>query len=343
MNRLRTSDGRRRVNTRKKQQKHVLNVKARARKMSPERLRRIFICIFFIVTGIGLVGGATYGIRRGLDHFFWTNPNYRLTEVNFQSDGPLTKAEALKISGIEFGKNIFSVDLASMREKLAGLPRVLHVEMERDLPSAIKIRVNERKPLAWIAQENAEPASKNSFLIDANGVLFRHSEMLPDHLKLPTIHGLAEVEMQEGQSLNTAEVRAALQLVQLSDTAEQLEVRSIDLSKGYCMKVTTGNRALITFGLDRVEEQLERLVKCLNYCEENKRELQTVNLLVHRNVPVTFMPADEPGVNGSPAKKTVKPGKPDPVEPKKPARKEAVEPVIRKAIPLDPKGKLKNG
>jgi hypothetical protein len=50
----------------------------------------------------------------------------------------------------------------------------------------------------------------------------------------------------------------------------------------------------VSFGFDHLATQLRRLEQFLAYSDDSKRELQTVNLLVQRNIPVTFtQPAAE--------------------------------------------------
>ena len=58
-----------------------------------------------------------------------------------------------------------------------------------------------------------------------------------------------------------------------------------------------------------------RLEQFLVYCDDSKQELGTVNLLVQRNIPVTFAPRPTTVIN-------------DTIQP-------AVEPRIMKAIPVD--------
>ena len=74
----------------------------------------------------------------------------------------------------------------------------------------------------------------------------------------------------------------------------RLQIQSIDVSKGYCLVVTDKQRASITFSTDEIEWQLHRLETVLSYCDKNNRELQTVNLMAQRNLPVTFVPQPAP-------------------------------------------------
>jgi hypothetical protein len=68
------------------------------------------------------------------------------------------------------------------------------------------------------------------------------------------------------------------------------------------------------FGYNDLETQLRRLEQFLVYCDDSKQELATLNLLVQRNIPVTFAPRPVAVIN-------------DTVEP-------AVEPRVMKAIPV---------
>ena len=148
-------------------------------------------------------------------------------------------------------------------------------------------------------------------------------------------------------------MKSALDLIRLaaeSPLQSRFQVRSIDLTKGYCMVVTNQSRAQITFGLDRVESQLERLAIFLDRIEQNRRELRAINLMVQRNVPVVYAPLEEavqaeattpettPDMNSSTAKKadSLKEkwkasagGKASPTP-----SKGTKSPTVRKAIPV---------
>jgi hypothetical protein len=68
----------------------------------------------------------------------------------------------------------------------------------------------------------------------------------------------------------------------------RFQIREIDVSKGYCLVVTDKNHTRVTFGFDNLDAQLQRLEQFLVYSDDSKQELATVNLLVQRNIPVTF-------------------------------------------------------
>src|SRR5439155_835432 len=104
---------------------------------------------------------------------------------------------------------------------------------------------------------------------------------------------LKAADLHEGENIfnvNLARVHDRIQ--QLPQTDEVQVVRKlpgeIDVSKGYCLLVTDKNRARVKFGFNDLQTQLRRLEQFLVYCDDSKQELGTVNLLVQRNIPVTF-------------------------------------------------------
>ena len=96
----------------------------------------------------------------------------------------------------------------------------------------------------------------------------------------------------------------------------RFQIREIDVSESYRLLVTDKDHSRVTFGYNDLETQLRRLEQFLVYCDDSKQELATLNLLVQRNIPVTFAPRAAAVIN-------------DTIEP-------PVEPRIMKAIPVHP-------
>jgi hypothetical protein len=105
------------------------------------------------------------------------------------------------------------------------------------------------------------------------------------------IVGCTGESLEAGKTISSFEAKTALDLLRLSTRSfmqTRFLIREIDVSKGYCLIVTDKNRTRVTFGFDNLEGQLQRLEQFLVYSDDFKRELETVNLLVQRNIPVTF-------------------------------------------------------
>jgi cell division septal protein FtsQ len=310
------------------------------------------VCLSKIALVIALGLGANFGIREGARRFFFENPDYQLKIINVQTDGTLQRDQILKAADLAEGQNVFRVHLGKVQDRLQDLPQVDEVQVIRKLPAEVDIKILERKPIAWISQKDvADPfVSDAAFLVDARGVLMKEKKLLPEYLGLPLISGCANEALEPGKTVESIEANAALELLRRSTGSfmqTRFQIRQIDVSHGYCLIVTDKNHARVSFGFDQLDVQLKRLEQFLVYCDDSKQELATVNLLVQRNIPVTFAKSASEVIND-----TINPQeqpfimKAVPVRPEKSGNSSAAKssknssPSIKRAIPIE-KGKKK--
>lgn len=314
------SRNRRVSNVRQRRQQHLLDVKVRSRRATQHRVRRAMgiLCRIFLV--VALCGAAYAGVREGARRLLFENSDFQIKTIELQTDGTLQREQILKAVDLHEGENIFKVNLARVHDSIQQLPQTDEVQVVRKLPGEIDIHVVERKPVAWITSEKeiSDPfASDAAFLMDARGILMKQKKLLPEYLGLPLILGCSSESLEAGKTVESPEAKTALELLRLSERSflqMRFQIREIDVSKGYCLLVTDKNRARVTFGFKDLQTQLRRLEQFLVYCDDSKQELGTVNLLVQRNIPVTFAEPPAAVIN-------------DTIAP-------AVEPRIMKAIPV---------
>ena len=147
----------------------------------------------------------------------------------------------------------------------------------------------------------------------------KEKKLLPEYLGLPVILGCSSESLEVGKVVESPEAWKALELLRLSSRSflqMRFQIREINVSENYRLLVTDKNHSRVTFGYNDLGTQLRRLEQFLVYCDDSKQELATLNLLVQRNIPVTFAPRPVVVIN-------------DTIEP-------AVEPRIMKAIPVQP-------
>jgi cell division septal protein FtsQ len=308
-------------NTRQRRQQHLLDVRVRSHKATRHRNRRVLVIVSKIALTGAICAALVLGVRFGAKRFFFENPDYQLSQIEVQTDGTLQRDQILKTSNLHEGENIFLVNLAQVHDRLQQLPQVDEVQVMRKMPGEIDIRIVERKPIAWITSDKtiSDPfASEVAFLVDARGVLMKEKKLLPEYLGLPLITGCTSESLEAGKTVESFEAKSALELLRLSTRSfmqTRFQIREIDVSKGYCLLVSDKNHTRVTFGFDNLETQLQRLEQFLVYCDDSKQELGTVNLLVQRNIPVTFAKNSVEVIN-------------DTIDP------EGAEPRILKAIPV---------
>ncbi|PYI78864.1 MAG: hypothetical protein DMF04_01730 [Verrucomicrobia bacterium] len=316
-------------NPRQRKQQHLLDVKVRARKATQHRNRRVLVVLSKFVLTVAICAGIYFGARLGMRRFFFENPDYRLAMIDVQTDGTLQRDQVLKIADLREGENIFQINLAQVHQVLQQLPQVDEVQVLRKLPGEIDIRLVERRPIAWITSEKqiSDPFQSDvAFLIDARGVLMKEKELLPEYLGLPLITGCTSESLEPGKIVQSVEAKAALELLRLSAGSfmqTRFQIREIDTSKGYCLTVTDKNHTRVTIGFDHLEKQIQRLEQFLVFADDSRRDIETVNLLVQRNVPVTFTKSPAEVIN-------------DTIDPEE-------TPRIMKAIPVTPPSSKANG
>ena len=319
------SRNRRMSNMRKRRQQHLLDVKVRSRRATQHRIRKVLVFFSKLALVALFCGGGYVGVREAARRFFFDNPDYQLKAIELQTDGTLQREQILRTADLREGENIFRVNLARVHDQIQQLPQVDEVQVVRKLPGEIDIHVVERKPVAWLTNEKeiSDPfVSDAAFLVDARGVLMKEKKLLPEYLGLPLILGCLSESLEPGKIVESPEAKTALELLRLSASSfmqTRFQIREIDLSKSYCLLVTDKNHSRVAFGLNDLEEQLQRLERFLDYCDHTKQELETLNLVVQRNIPVTFAKPAAAVIN-------------DTIEP-------AVEPQVLKAIPVHAQGK----
>jgi cell division protein FtsQ len=313
-------------NQKQRRQQHLLDVRVRSHKATRHRNRRVLVIVSKVVLALAICAGLYFGVQLGAKRLFFENPDYRLSQIEIQTDGTLQRDQVLKVAGLREGENIFSINLARVQERLQQLPQVDEVQVMRKMPGEIDIHLVERKPIAWITSDKqiSDPfASDVAFLVDARGVLMKEKKLLPEYLGLPLITGCTSESLDAGKTVASSEAKAALDLLRLSTRSfmqTRFQIREIDVSKGYCLLVSDKNHTRVTFGFENLEMQLQRLEQFLVYSDDSKRDLETVNLLVQRNIPVTFTKNPVEVIN-----ETIDP--------------EGSEPRILKAIPVRPLAK----
>ena len=282
--------------TRQRKQQHLLDVKLRVGKERERRFRAVAGFVFKTILIGALVAGVWLGGKEAWRRCVWENPDYFVSEPDVKTDGTLTREQILGAAEIVEGRNILTVDLGKSRAALEQLPQVESAEISRTFPNRVAIIITERRPIAWVILKKEEDptTSDHAFLIDARGIVLRSRVLLPEYWHLPIISGVETENLVPGQRVNAFDIQAALELVRLNADSTRFQVRNIDLAKGYGLVVTDQRRSKITFAFDKIDAQLGRLNRLLDVIEPTRQEIQTVNLIPERNIPVTFYdPAQE--------------------------------------------------
>ncbi|GGK26031.1 hypothetical protein GCM10010124_18230 [Pilimelia terevasa] len=118
---------------------------------------------------LGLAGAGWWVVRdTGL---------FAVRAVQVSGTSLLTPFEVTAAAEVDLGTPLARVDTVGVRRRVAALPVVGSVEVERDWPRTVRVRVHERTPVA------AVPRGQQYLWLDAAGVAF-HSDGQPPGVPL---------------------------------------------------------------------------------------------------------------------------------------------------------------
>jgi len=131
-------------------------------------------------------------------------------------------------AAVPIGTPLARVDLAAVRARVAAIPVVESVTVDRSWPGTLTVRVRERAPVAVV------PLTRGGFaLVDADGVAFRSVAARPPGVPLVVVRSPGRDDRATAAALTvlrslTPQLRAQLVSVQ-APTAEQV---TLVLAKG---------------------------------------------------------------------------------------------------------------
>ncbi len=152
-----------------------------ARAAQERRERRARLRRRALLAGLALVPLAV------LAWVLLASPLLAVREVRVEGVGRLTPQQVRLAAEVDTGAPLARVDTAAVRERVAALSPVADVDVHRDWPHALRLRVTERVPLAVLAG-----ADGGWRLVDRTGTTFGAVPQPPDDLArvqvAPTAH-----------------------------------------------------------------------------------------------------------------------------------------------------------
>jgi len=116
---------------------------------------------------LALSAGLAYGGRA----IWLSGPlHLRTVEVAGNAKGRVTPGQVAAAAGLKIGVNLFQVSTTEAAKRLTRLPWVARAEVERILPSKVRVTVKERRPFLVLV------VGGRSYLSDADGVVIAEAD-----------------------------------------------------------------------------------------------------------------------------------------------------------------------
>ncbi len=252
---------------------------------------------FRAVLMVGLLLGT---IAWTIPQLFFGGTTIAPDEITVQTDGNLTRDQILELGRIPASSERIKIDPERIENHLSNWDFIRSARVEQTLSGGLDIHVSERVPVAALGSTTAEPHSplrKNSdFLIDGEGFPIRRDTLRTDQPPLPVVRELSSSLIQPGLPLTSRPLLAALRfLEEWSIQGNEFVIPTeIHLTDAFSFHVRFEDDMIATFGVRKLEQQISDLRLILNQATASNQSIATVNLLMARNIPITFSPENQP-------------------------------------------------
>lgn len=232
--------------------------------------------------------------RATIREAFEKNPRFSLREVVVSTSGALTPAKIVKKAGLTDGQSLLAINLREVRERIEEMPEVRSGSVHRDYAGKVTIKVEQRRPVAWIECTKARlrpNEGESSLLVDKDGVVVPFNEGIEKSAELPVIAFAGTERPVPGQKIESAPFVTALRLVaemKRRSTGPKQQIRRVEIENAYALTATFTDDAQVLFGVDGLDAQLVRYFRIRGESKERGWQIATLNLLAEDNIPVTF-------------------------------------------------------
>ncbi len=164
---------------------------------------------------------------------YQVEPFFRISEVKVQGAEEVEKDDIINAAEINRGMSIiFFRDKHIIARIQEQLPRVKQVEINRNLPDTVVIKIDERKPAAYVMADNC------FWPIDVQAVCLGCSDQPAEHL--PLVVGIEGEMFVPGFPIDCRDRRESLKSLFLYLSGEDaLDIKKIEMAESYNLVVYT--------------------------------------------------------------------------------------------------------
>ncbi len=206
------------------------------------------------LAGIALALGLAAACVSGLRRYITTSERFGIREVSVTGATRRSEDEVRRMTGLTKGRNVFTVDLDKVAQKLLADPWFREAHVARRLPDAIQIELKEREPYGLVATPDLS-------LAERDGHLIKPLE-LGDPSDFPIITGLNPTDFADDKEGFAIAVKNAFDAAaEYNDTrlAERFPLSEIHVQKGGSLEIVTQSSGLtFVLGPPPLHKKLDR-------------------------------------------------------------------------------------
>ena len=246
-----------------RKKRHISRRPGKKKGLNWGAVSRILFAGFMLLMLTGGIAGTVYGIKKWMSRSSY----FFVSTIEVQGEKRLTARQIIALSGIREGENIFAIDLKKVSDSLSSHPWIRFAEVERRLPDAVFIRVEERQPVALAR------VGERLFLVDRDGTCFKYLTEAGG-FSAPVITGI-DGKAGRGKagggippSINRSRMADALRIIGMSRKGVRAlgynNISQIDFPDDQTVVIYTADRAVPFYiNRDGLKKQFYRAEKIL--------------------------------------------------------------------------------
>lgn len=259
-------------------------------------VRSLVLFAILSVIAIGLVHAAR-------EYWLYRIESLALKRIPVQRDGVLTEDEIRRLAGVKLGRNILTIDLFALRQRLARHPRIEDATARLEFPDTLTLSIRERTPIARVLLPPVGGVQAFYLLSESGHVLMPFEdghaprEVIEAEANLPMITHVTLKDFSSGQAVKDELVLAALRLLASFDSSPMAgitDVVSVDVGVPSELTVLSNYGARVTFSTSDFERQLAEWRTVHDRALGLKRLIGSLDLSVRANPPLKWLEASVP-------------------------------------------------
>lgn len=237
-----------------------------------------------------------------LNRLVYENEAFAIQQIEVQTDGVIAPDHFRRWSMVKSGQNLLALDLVRVKRDMELVPLIQSATVERILPRTLRIRIVEREPVAQVTtmqrsvQGQFEPVI---YHLDESGFVFlpldprlraAPATISPDWL--PTVSGVNLGDLRPGRRVESAQVRAALQLITEFDhspMAGLADLRRINVAAPEILEAYTGQGSHVVFSLNDFTMQFRRWRLIHDEYHKMGKAIAMLDLSIANNLPLRYV------------------------------------------------------
>ncbi len=240
----------------------------------------------------------------GLNAMIYDNRAFAIAQVEVHTDGVIAQDQIRRWARVKAGENLMALDLGRIKRDLELVSLIQSVTVERVLPKTLVIRVTEREAVAQVNVPRMKVGGglevatmhfdKDAYVMLPLDPRLRSTPIGQARGNLPSISGVNPMLLQPGRPIDSAQVRAAVELLakyQDSAMCTLIDLKSVDVTVPALLVATTEQGSVITFGEQNLDQQLLRWHEIYEQGMRHGKVIASLDLAVSNNVPARWLEA----------------------------------------------------